>query len=269
VLDYHSICDMDECALYNDPELYDSLFPDAGDSASVQDESRRERVLASERFYLEEAKKSGGRVLELGCGSGRLTIPIAQKRIEIIGADLSASMLESARAKARRAGVEVQFIEADMRSVELPGRFSAILIPGNSLLHLFAAEDLIKCFRNVRRHLAPNGRLIFDISKWDIAMLARDPPERDPVLTVKDISIEETASYDSAAQIRHIVWYLSKPGAVNYRIIDYSLRVIFPQELLLLLDAAGLRMETRYGEFTREPFQSSSPRQVCICSSVP
>jgi hypothetical protein len=56
---------------------------------------------------------------------------------------------------------------------------------------------------------------------------------------------------------------------VNYRIIDYSLRVIFPQELLLLLDAAGLRMETRYGEFTREPFQSSSPRQVCICSSVP
>jgi SAM-dependent methyltransferase len=266
VLDYHSTCDMDECALYNDPELYDSLFPDARDSASVQDESRRQRVLASERFYLEEAGKSGRRVLELACGSGRLTIPIAQSGIEIIGADLSRSMLETARAKAHRAGVEIQFVEADMRSFELPGKFSAILIPGNSLLHLFTLEDLTDCFSNVRLHLAHGGRLIFDISKWDIAMLARDPRERYPVLTVNDTTIEETASYDSAQQIRHIVWHLSKPGAVDYRVIDYSLRVIFPQELLLLLDAAGFRMESRYGEFTREPFQSSSPRQVCICS---
>jgi SAM-dependent methyltransferase len=269
VLDYHSNCDMDECPLYNDPELYDSLFPDAGDSASLQDESRRGRVLQSERFYLEEARKSGGRVLELACGSGRLTIPIARNGTEIIGADLSKSMLETARAKARRAGVEIQFLEADMRSFELAGKFAAILIPGNSLLHLFTAEDLMQCFRNVHRHLAPNGRLLFDISKWDIAMLARDPRERYPVLTVNGITIEETASYDSAQQIRRIVWYLSKPGAADHRVIDYSLRVIFPQELLLLLDAAGFRMETRYGEFTREPFQSSSPRQVCICSSVP
>lgn len=258
---------MGECPLYNDPELYDSLFPDARDSGSVQDELRRQRVLESERFYLEEAKKSGGRVLELACGSGRLTIPIAQSGIEIIGADLSKSMLETARAKARRAGVTVEFHETDMRSFDLPGKFGAILIPGNSLLHLFAAEELRQCFRNVRRHLSPNGRLIFDISKWDIAILARDPGERYPVLTVNDVKIEETASYDSAQQIRHIVWYLSKPGAGDFRVIDYSLRVIFPQELLLLLDAAGFRMETRYGEFTREQFQSSSPRQVCICSA--
>ena len=270
MLDYHSTCDMDPCPLYNEPELYDSLFPDARDCASVQDELRRERMVASERFYLEEARKTGGRVLELGCGSGRLTVPIAQSGIEIIGADLSKSMLETARAKALREEVEIQFLEADMRSFDLPWTFSAILIPGNSLLHLFTHEDLMQCFRSVRRHLAPNGRLIFDISKWDIAMLARDPGKRYPVLAVNDVTIEETATYDSAEQIRHIVWYLSKPGATDFRVIDYSLRVIFPQELLLLLDGAGFRMDIRYGEFTREPFQSSSPRQVCICSaSVP
>src|ERR1035438_5250705 len=114
---------MPECPLYSDPELYDSLFPDARDSASVQDESRRARMLASERFYLEEARKSGGRVLELACGTGRLTIPIAQSGVEIVGADLSASMLEVARGKARRTGVHVEFFEADMRSFELPGPF--------------------------------------------------------------------------------------------------------------------------------------------------
>ena len=258
--------EMHECPLYSDPELYDSLFPDARDSASVQDESRRERVLASERFYLEEARNSAGRVLEMACGSGRLTIPIAQSGIGVIGADLSKSMLDPARAKADRAGVEIQFFEADMRSFDLPGKFAAVLIPGNSLLHLFTAEDLMQCFRSVRRHLAPNGRLIFDISKWDLAMLARHPGERYPVLTVKDITMEETATYDAADQIRHINWYLSKPGAPDFRVIEYTLRVIFPQELLLLLDAAGFRVDARYGEFTREPFTSSSPRQVCICS---
>jgi SAM-dependent methyltransferase len=261
---------MDECPLYNYPELYDLMFPAAGDSASVQDESRRERMLASERFYVDEARKSGGPVLELACGTGRLTIPIAQSGIEIIGVDLSASMLNTARAKALGAGIDVQFLEADMRSFDLPGKFSAILIPGNSLLHLFTPEDLLQCFGNVRRHLAPNGRLIFDISKWDFAMLPRDPAQRFPVLTVNEVTIEERATYDAAEQVRHVTWYLSKPGAADFRVIDYSLRVIFPQELLLLLDAAGFRVDARYGEFTREPFASSSPRQVCICSiSVP
>ncbi len=235
---------MDECPLYADPELYDSLFPNTADSASLQDAARRERLLASERFYLEEARKSGGRVLELACGTGRLTIPIAQSGVDITGADLSASMLESARAKALRAGVDVRFFKADMRSFELPGPFSTILIAGNSLLHLFTADELIQCFRNVRHHLVANGRLIFDISKWDLAALARDP-----------------ASYDAASQIWNMTWSLDS------RTIEYRLRVIFPQELLLLLDVAGFRLDERYGEFTRVPFQSSSPRQVCICSA--
>ena len=236
---------MDECPLYADPELYDSLFPNAGDSASLEDEARRERLLASERFYLEEARKNGGRVLELACGTGRLTIPIAQSGVDITGADLSASMLETARAKALRAGVDVRFFKADMRSFELPGPYSTILIAGNSLLHLLTADEVIQCFRTVRSHLMPNGRLIFDISKWDLAALARDP-----------------ASYDAASQIWNMTWSLS-----DSRTIEYRLRVIFPQELLLLLDAAGFHLDERYGEFTREPFQSSSPRQVCICSA--
>ena len=257
-----------ECPLYNYPELYDLMFPNAGNSASVQDESRRERVLASEQFYLDESKKSSGPVLEMACGSGRLTIPIAQSGVEIVGADLSKSMLETARAKALRACVDVQFFEADMRSFDLPGKFSTILIPGNSLLHLFTLDDLTRCFRSVRRHLAPNGRLVFDISKWEIAMLARDPSQRYPVLTVNDITIEETATYDAAEQIRHFVWYCSKPGAPDFRVIEFSLRVIFPQELLLILDAAGFQVDARYGEFTREPFTSASPRQVCVCSAI-
>jgi len=234
------------------------------------DEARRQRTLASERFYVEEARRSGGRVLELGCGTGRLTIAIAQSGIEITGADLSRAMLDAAQAKALAAGVNVQLVEADMRRFNLPGSFAAILIPGNSLLHLLTIDDLRGCFTSVRRHLQANGRLVFDISKWDPVRLARDPGQRHPVLRVSDpergeVTIEETATYDVVEQIRYIRWYLSAPGAADFRIIDYRLRVIFPQELSLLLETTGFRMEARFGEFTRESFQASSPRQVCIC----
>jgi SAM-dependent methyltransferase len=255
---------MDECALYTDPGLYDLLFPNARE-IPVDDDARKKRSAASEQFYLEEARRSGGRVLEMACGSGRLTIPIAQSGIEIVGADLSASMLDMARTKALRAGVRVEFVEADMRDFEVPGKFSAILIPGNSLLHLFSIDDLKQCLASVRRHLASGGRLVFDVSKWDLALLARDPGQRYPVLKTDGISIEETATYDAAAQVRDIVWHFS-----DSRVIEYRLRVIFPQELLLLLEVAGFHVEARYGEFTREPFESSSPRQVYICTvSVP
>jgi hypothetical protein len=64
-----------------------------------------------------------------------------------------------------------------------------------------------------------------------------------------------------------VVWYLSTASAPDFRKIEYRLRVIFPQELLLLLETAGYRLETRYGEFTREPFVASSRRQVCVCSA--
>jgi SAM-dependent methyltransferase len=237
-----------ECGLYADPELYDSLFPSGGES---------------DRFYLEEARRWGGRVLELGCGSGRLTIPIAQAGLEVVGLDLSLAMLERARAKATEARLKVEFVEADMRSFDLPGKFSAILIPGNSLLHLHAIDDLKQCLESVRRHLAPGGRLIFDISKWP---LTRFEAQRHPLLQMGDISVDETGTYDAAQQVRHIVWHFSKPGKPDYLVTEYWLRVIFPQELLLLLEVTGYRLEERYGEFPREPFGAASPRQVCICS---
>jgi len=233
--------------LYDDPELYDLLFP------------------ATERFYVEEAGKRGGRVLELGCGTGRLTVSIAQNGIDIVAADLSDSMLEAARRKARAAGVEVPFIHADMRDLNLDAQFATILIPGNSLLHLLTNEELKQCLAGVRRHLAPGGRLVFDISKWDMSRYARDPAQRYRAFTQGDITVDETGSYDAAAQVRDVVWYLSTASAPDFRKIEYQLRVIFPQELLLLLETAGFTLEARYGEFTREPFGALSRRQVCIC----
>jgi SAM-dependent methyltransferase len=262
---------MSDHGLYEDPELYDLLFPPAKDLTSAQDEGRKQLMIASEQFYLREAVRGGGPVLELGCGSGRLTLSIAQNGIDIVGADLSGAMLDAARAKAVAAQIDVPFVQADMRHFDLARQFATILIPGNSLLHLLTIDELKQCLTCVRRHLTPGGRLVFDISKWDMSRYTRDPGQRHHAFAVNhlhkgEITIEETTSYDAAAQVRDVVWHLSAVGAPDFRTIEYQLRVIFPQELLLLLECAGFRLEARYGEFTRELFEASSPRQVCICA---
>lgn len=196
-----------------------------------------------------------------------MTISIARSGIEIVGLDNSESMLNAARRKARSNNVAVNFVQCDMRNFNVPGLFSAVLIPGNSLLHLHTNLELKQCLNSVRRHLAPGGHLIFDISKWDLKLLTRDPAERELVYLVNDpdrseVRVEETASYDAVRQIRSITLYIGQ------RIVRYSLRVIFPQELPLLLELAGFQLEARYGEFPRQLFGQASPRQVCICSAI-
>lgn len=262
---------MQKCLLYTEPELYDLLFPSAAGSASVQDPARRERIIASEQFYLDEANK-GGPALELACGTGRLTVPIAQSGVEIVGTDSSPAMLETARAKAAAAGVQVEFAQADMRDFDLPGRFALIFIAGNSLQHLFSVQELQQCFACARRHLAPGGRLVFDVSNPDPAQLERDSGQRVVAFRVNDakrgeITLEETATYDSATSIRHLVWHFSAPGEPDFRVIEYHLRMIFPPDILQALGAAGFRVDTRYGEYTRIAFAPSSPRQVYICAA--
>src|SRR5262245_28969077 len=91
----------------------------------------------AETFYLLEARRRGGAVLDLACGTGRFTIPLARSGLEVVGGDLSPSMLERARAKAAAASVGIDFVEMDMREFDLAGRrFGLVIIAANSLLHL-------------------------------------------------------------------------------------------------------------------------------------
>ncbi len=258
---------MHECALYSDPDLYDLLFPAVRDGARVLDPARRERIAASEAFYLSE---TSGQVLELGCGSGRLTIAIAKTGHNIIGIDLSASMLAAARRKAERDGVSIDFRQGSMCDFDLPERFDTILIPGNSLLHLHTHAEIERCLETVRRHLRPGGKFVFDVSRIDPSALVLN--ERHPAMIVESpdrgrISIDEISTYDEATQIRSVQLFLYTDDTKDFQTIECKLRVILPQELLLLLKSAGFVLIDRFGEFTRDPFTAASPRQVCICQA--
>lgn len=244
-------------SLYSDPQLYDRVFS-AGSYAS---------------FYADEAQRRGGPVLELACGTGQLLTPIAQTGLRAVGLDLSAAMLAAAQGRARSASTAAAFVEGDMRTFDLGERFALIFIARNSLLHLCSVEDFLACFACVRRHLRPNGVFIFDIFNPSVAILARPPGKRFPVMRIEhpergEVTIEATSDYDAAAQINRATWYFSARDQPDFLTVPLHLRSIFPQELPLLLHAGGLRLEARYGDFSRSPFESDSVRQLCVCRSA-
>lgn len=239
---------------YADPLLYDLMFP----------------AEPYARFYGEQARRAGGPVLELACGTGQLLVPIARSGFRAVGVDLSAEMLAAARERARSAAAAVDFHVADMRSFDLGEQFALIFVARNSLLHLHGVEDFVSCFLRVRDHLRPGGVFIFDIFNPRVEILARPPHQRYPLMRIAhpergEVVVEGTSDYDAATQVNRATWYFSSPGEPDFLTAPLHLRSVFPQELPLLLAAGGLRLEARYGDFPRAPFGSGSTRQLCIC----
>lgn len=247
-------------SFYAQARLYDLLFPGGGPAVD---------------FYRAEADRQGGDVLELGCGTGHKLIPIAADGHPCTGVDLSADMLAEARRKVDERGLAVELIQGDMRAFDLGRAFDLVLIAANSLLHLHDAEALVGCFRSVRRHLAPGGRLVLDVFNPDVRLLAaadgvRRTREslsfRDPARGEVHVDVAET--YDAAAQVTRGMWHLSTGAEPDFHVLPLEVRSIFPQELPLLLSLGGLRLVERLGDWSGGPFEGSSPIQLCICEAA-
>jgi len=112
-------------------------------------------------FYVRQARRARGPVLEIACGTGRVTIPIARRGIPVTGLDRSPHMLRLARAKAD--GLPATFVRGDMKNFDLGRKFRLILIPFRSFQALLTSDEQRSCLRCIRRHLAPGGRLIINV----------------------------------------------------------------------------------------------------------
>ncbi|MDA8131654.1 MAG: class I SAM-dependent methyltransferase [Elusimicrobia bacterium] len=223
-------------------------------------------------FYLAEARKARGPVLELACGTGRLSLPLKKAGVDMTGLDFSGPMLARAKAKAKEAGLDLPLVRGDARKFAFGRRFKLVFMAFNSMQHLGRREDLAGLFSSVRKALAPGGRFIFDVFSPDPRYLSRDPEELLPVAYYDDpagtgkMLVNEQYSYDKAAQVSRIVWHYRREKDGHTVKKSLNLRCFFPEELLALVHYNGFRVLGRYGDFSRAPFTAASGKQIVICA---
>lgn len=209
-------------------------------------------------------------MLELACGSGRIAVPLASDGVRVVGLDLSGAMLARARARAARCGVEVAFVQGDMRDFSLDETFELILIPFSSFLHL-EPRDRLACLARVREHLAPRGRLALDVFQPDPAKIA-----------ARDGGLIEEASFDDPETGERITRFSSGSATVDRTTFTWrfdavgadhvvrryervvTLHFLYRRELELLLGAAGFEIEELHGDHDGSPADERSPRLIAL-----
>ncbi|MFZ0544723.1 MAG: class I SAM-dependent methyltransferase [Candidatus Promineifilaceae bacterium] len=230
-------------------------------------------------LVLSLAGQGKGPILELGCGTGRLLLPLARAGYPVIGLDNSPAMLEKARnrltAESKAVRDCVTLIEGDMTEFELKEQVGFAIIPYNTLLHLKPAA-MQQTFKTINRHLAENGRLFIDVVN---PMLAAQTPN-DHMLTLERVMTDpetgETVVQMAASwvnlqqQVLHITWLFdANPpdgGAIHRTVVEADYHYIYLHELELMLQTARLRVVKAYGDYERRPFDEESDRLLLLAT---
>jgi SAM-dependent methyltransferase len=221
-------------------------------------------------FYKSMALECGGPVLELGCGTGRVLLPIATQGIACAGVDASPAMLEEFRCKPGAWAVTLAC--ARMESFDLPGRnFRLIYSAFRAFQHLDTVEQQLACLARVRAHLAPGGRLAFDVFNPRLDILARetDPEEIDLTFQVdgREVKRFATVRRDRVRQVIDVTMrYVEEraAGATLETTVAFTMRWFWRYELEHLLHRAGFADVEIYGDFDRSPVGPGSPAFVVV-----
>ncbi len=241
-------------------------------------------------LYLEFARQSGSPILEIGCGSGRVTLALARAGYSVYGIDLSPNMLKLARNKLRLEAEEIQtrvhLFQQDMCELNLPGQtFPLLLMPYGEFAHVLERERQEAALSAAYRHTQPNGVLIISMSNWDaheermayngsqIAHWGHSMP-----LTYEGVFYDEqkqrmitryiARGYDPSVQIAIHVYIheiTDKDGHLIARKTNVlPIRYIFRYEMELLLEKAGFEVENIFGYYDKSEFRYDSRRMIVV-----
>jgi len=201
-------------------------------------------------YYVDLAREAEGPIIELAAGSGRISIPIAERTDKhVIGIDLSTAMLDVARARAAETGVELELREGDMRDLDYDRATDLVICPYRALLHLPTWADRRNVFERVARALRPGGRFAWNAFVFD-----------------HRIAAESDGAWEDEP-LRHLTSYAPGDNRVDITIEGVpplSLWWVTRSEWEGLLDVSGLETEALYGWFDRRPFDDASREFVWI-----
>ena len=199
----------------------------------------------------------GGRALELGIGTGRIALPLAQRGVPVHGIELSNAM--AARLRAKPGGSDIGVTIGDFATARVDGTFSVAYLVFNTIMNLTTQAEQVACFRNVAAHLEPGGCFVIEVG---VPELRRLPPGE----TLRAFHLSETHwgidEFDVANQglVSHHLTLVDGQAERN----SVPFRYIWPAELDLMAELAGMRLRDRWSGWQREPFTSESRKHVSV-----
>jgi SAM-dependent methyltransferase len=230
-------------------------------------------------FYLEFCRSSGGTILELGCGTGRILIPAARDGCNVVGVDVSEHMLakcrEKLRAEPKEAQERVRLLHGNMTTFDLGSLFACAIIPFRAFQHLTAVVEQLQCLHRIHEHLEPEGKLVFDVFHPDFRrMLVLSDGEEVEETAEMELSdgrkLRRTyriAGLHRAEQCMDIemIYYLTDTAGTTERLVhSFPFRYFSRFEAEHLLVRCGFRLCEVYGDFDRSPVTDESPEMVFV-----
>ncbi len=232
-------------------------------------------------LYSELAEEYGGPILDVGCGTGRVMLHLAQEGYDCVGIDTSAAMLARARRKVIPSlAKHVELIEGDVMAHEALGHYRMILLAYHAFMHFETQEQQLTLLKLLARNLAEEGVIVFDLPNAGIAFNSLD----DQTITLERTFIEPESGHlvmqqsvsiiDRVTQHLYVTWIydeMFENGTVHRTLAPLTLRYVFNNELQLLLAASGLRCQEVYGDYDRLPLIDGCPKLIALAvkQSIP
>jgi SAM-dependent methyltransferase len=225
---------------------YDAELGTMGEASTID---------AAVDFLVEHAR--GGTALELGIGTGRIALPLHARGVDVTGIDLSAAMVAQLRAKPGGDAIEVAI--GDFAHTQVTGQFRLAYLVFNTIGNLTEQDEQVACFRNAAAHLEPGGRFVIEVGVPDLQRLPAGERFRPFTVTGTHLGIDE---YDVVNQ--GLVSHHYRVGDEGVTLRSYPFRYVWPAELDLMAQLAGLRLLGRWADWDRSPFTADSGKHVSV-----
>jgi SAM-dependent methyltransferase len=224
-------------------EVYDEWF-------STFDEAAIERLAELSQ---------GGRVLELGIGTGLVALPLAARGLEVHGIDGSQAMVHRLRAKP--GGEQLPVIMGNFADVDVPGTFSLIYIVYNTFFALPSQDEQVRCVRNVSKHLDDGGLFVVETVVPNLTLFKHDQEIKALTLTSDRVGLKVSQHNPVEQRIKsqHVVMLNGE-----IKLFPVDIRYAYPAEIDLMAQLAGLRLRHRWGGWNKENFNSTSPKHISV-----
>lgn len=233
-------------------ELYDIVSQEKSDGDDID-------------FYVEQAKKTDGKVLEVACGTGRIYLEMLEQGVDAYGIDLSEEMLKKLREKAEDRGLETKVFQADMKNFDLEEKFSLVIIPYRSFLHNLTINDQLSTLETIYEHLEDDGKLVLNFYSPDIEFISENYGKelRTEINDGEYTLIEYNEIIDPVNWIIEFEKKLLKDGEKKWSSKAKTKMISKPEFELLLQRSSFLDWEV-FGDFELDELENSEQEMVWI-----